>query len=281
MPRIQALDEITSRLGQPFLLRWVDTPYGGAAAVARFRHRGAVVDLSACGTFRLIFHLKSSQIKRRQGSQAQPCEIPRVGSVTTSFTLVPERIEVLGPADTVHLLFSTELTTACKQRSASLDLPQNQPAMRAAAVQALVATTLDGTDLRLESVVASIASEIVRDVTATNRAVGGLSPQASRAVRSLLEERVSCGVRVLELAQVAGISLHHFIKACRRSEGFTPHALLLHKRIERSLALLLRHKMSVEETAITVGFSSPSHFISTFRRLVGVTPKALKRAAGS
>ena len=75
------------------------------------------------------------------------------------------------------------------------------------------------------------------------------------------------------------LSLHHFIKVCRQSEGLTPHALLIEKRIERAIEILLEGMATVDEVAIQVGFFSPSHFISTFRRLVGVTPAALRRAA--
>ena len=73
--------------------------------------------------------------------------------------------------------------------------------------------------------------------------------------------------------------MHHFIKSFRQSEAFTPHALLLQRRMERAMGLLLNCKQSVEEIALMVGFSSPSHFISTFRKLVGVTPSLLRRLA--
>jgi AraC family transcriptional regulator len=81
------------------------------------------------------------------------------------------------------------------------------------------------------------------------------------------------------LADAASLSLHHFIKVCRQSEGLTPHALLIEKRIERAIEILLEGMATVDEVAIQVGFFSPSHFISTFRRWVGVTPAALRRAA--
>ncbi len=35
MSRIQALDEITERMGPPAFLRWVDAPYDASAAVVR------------------------------------------------------------------------------------------------------------------------------------------------------------------------------------------------------------------------------------------------------
>ena len=81
-----------------------------------------------------------------------------------------------------------------------------------------------------------------------------------------------------ELAEAAGLSLHHFIKVCREAEGCTPHALLLQKRVERAIVLLSDRRARVNEIAMLTGFSSPSHFVSTFHRLTGVTPAAYREA---
>jgi AraC family transcriptional regulator len=95
----------------------------------------------------------------------------------------------------------------------------------------------------------------------------------------LLDRHLSGGISVPELADAANLSLHHFIKVCRQSEGLTPHALLMQKRIERAIELLLNRRAAVDEVAMLVGFASSSHFVSAFRRLVGVTPASLRRAA--
>ena len=282
MSRIQALDEITDRLGAPAFLRWVDAPFGAMAAVVRFRHRGATVDLSASGAFRLIFHLSSSQVERQGGGQGPTSGlVPRTGSIVTSFTQRPERIRILGAADTLHVLFSPELLTECARNPAGRLSPRAYPALQASAVQALVATALGGSQAQLQQAIGSVARTLVDDPGRTQSSTGGLTPQASRAITNLLQTRLSRSVTVPELAEAAGLSLHHFIKVCRQTEGFTPHALLLQRRMERAIALLLNRKTSVEEVAITVGFSSPSHFISTFRRLVGVTPARLRAAAAT
>jgi AraC-like DNA-binding protein len=286
MSRIQTLDEITSRLGAPELLRWVDVPGGAAAAVVRLRHRGAVINLNPSGTFRLLFQLSSSQVLRGQVSRGQVLrdsaqaatsrETVRAGSIITSFIDRPESIRVLGYADTLHLLFSPELTAA---RSDAVHLPPARRELQAMAVQTLVAASLSGTDAQLQQAVSSIAQFVVNGAKHEDPVAGGFTPQARRAMLEMLEKRLGDGVSVPELAEAANLSLHHFIKVCRQSEGLTPHALLMQKRIELSIELLLEGDSTLEEIAMLVGFSSPSHFISTFRRMIGVSPAVLRRAA--
>ena len=279
MSRIQSLDEITDRLGAPAFLRWVEAPYGAAAAVVRFRHRGAVVDISASGNFRLIFHLSPSRIVHQGGEEPPLKNDMPTGSIVASFTHVPQRIRILSAADTLHLLFSPELAEACAGDTTRRLSPRTYPALRAGAVQTLLAAALDGTDIRMQQTIAGVAKTIVDNYGRERVAAGGLAPRTSRAIHELIEKHLRRGVSVPELAEAAGLSVHHFIKSVRQSEGFTPHALLSQRRMERAIGLLLNRKQSVEEIALMVGFSSPSHFISTFRRLVGVTPSLLRRAA--
>ena len=278
MSRIQTLDEITARLGAPAFLRWVEAPYGAAAVVVRFQHRGAVVDLNPSGAFRLIFQLSPSEVIR-DGAHGTPFrDTVRAGSIITSFTERPERIRIVGAADTLHLLFSPEIAAACAANLPEL-LPLGQRDLQAAAVQALVATSFDGTDAQLQQTIGSVAKLVVEGRKHLETRAGGFAPRARRVVLDLLEKRLGDGISVPELADAANLSLHHFIKVCRQSEGLTPHALLMQKRIERAIELLLNGIPTVDEVAMRVGFSSPSHFISAFRRLVGVTPSAMKRAA--
>jgi AraC family transcriptional regulator len=96
--------------------------------------------------------------------------------------------------------------------------------------------------------------------------------------RHLAQEIVS-PPSLKKLAAAAGLSIHHFIRAYHHSVGQTPHAHLLTRRIELSLELLLKEDARVNAIADAMGFSSPSHFVMTFRRHMGVTPGALHDAS--
>ena len=274
MSAIVTLDEITEQLGPPVCLRWVKAPGEATAAIARFRHSGTAVDLSASGSFRLIFHLTDSDVETGLSRERK---FSRVGDIVTSFTFSRERIRVLGAADTIHLLFSPKLAESLRADQSYLSSSRIEPALRISAVQAFVAMAQNRTDAQMERAVLSIPRTL-RENISRSRPAGGLAPHARRAIHQLLANHISTGVSVPELAEAAELSLHHFIKVCRETEGYTPHTLLLHKRIERAVALLLKPRARVDEVAITIGFSSPSHFVSSFRRLVGVTPAAFRNA---
>jgi AraC-like DNA-binding protein len=278
MSRILALDEIIEQLGPPASVCWVDAPCGAVAAIARFRPRGAVVDLSASGTFRLIFQITDSQVETRLNAEFPSRRLSRVGSIITSFTLHPERIGILGAAETLHILFSPELAESLRADDSFRLSTRAEPALRVSAVQALVAMAQAGSESQLRNAVASVTQALARDKASEKHASGGLPPQASRTIHNLLDKHLWTGVSVPELAEAAGLSVHHFIKMCRQTEGFTPHALLLQKRMERAIALLANRRARVDEVAMMTGFSSPSHLVSTFRSLVGVTPAAFRNA---
>jgi AraC-like DNA-binding protein len=278
MSRIQALDEISARIGAPTFLRWVDAPYGAAAAVVRFRHRGVTVDLHPSRTFRLILQLSSSEVHRSGPADAPSHDRVRAGSIITSFTEQPERIRITGAAETFHLLFSPELARACGADAANR-LPQACRQLQAGAIKTLVAASLSGTETQLQQAVASVATLLLEPPPMLPVAAGGLAPGARRDMLRLIDNRLPSGLSVADLARAAHLSVHHFIKVCRHTEGLTPHALLTQKRVERSLELLFDGSATLDEVALRVGFSSPSHFISTFRRLTGTTPAAVRRAA--
>ncbi|MGE5723029.1 MAG: helix-turn-helix domain-containing protein [Sphingomonadales bacterium] len=93
-------------------------------------------------------------------------------------------------------------------------------------------------------------------------------------IETALEEDLSLAV----LADQAGMSPFYFARAFRKQFGEAPHQYVLRKRIERSKELLLRTDTSLVEIALETGFSSQSHFTSTFKRLVGITPGEYRRA---
>jgi hypothetical protein len=153
MSPIQALDEIAEQLGPPFRLRWVNAPHGAKAAVVRFRHHGAKVELSASGIFRLIFHLSASAVETQKGAERPTRRTPDTGSMVTSLSQQRERIEVDGPADTLQMFFDSDFVRTIaggEERGLSRGL---EPVLRASAIQALVGLSRPGTDVQLESAI--------------------------------------------------------------------------------------------------------------------------------
>lgn len=80
------------------------------------------------------------------------------------------------------------------------------------------------------------------------------------------------------LARAAHVSPRHFSRSFRRTFGETPHQYLLSRRIERARHLLRTTDLPVAEICLEVGFASVGSFTTTFRRRVGVSPTAYRRA---
>jgi AraC family transcriptional regulator len=95
-----------------------------------------------------------------------------------------------------------------------------------------------------------------------------------RRVLAHIDEQLDQPVTLAELAMVARMSVRHFCRAFRASEGCSPHQYLLRQRIERAKALINARAMPLAEVAQCVGFSDQSQFTRAFRKLSGITPAA-------
>ena len=107
---------------------------------------------------------------------------------------------------------------------------------------------------------------------------GGLAPRAVQRVRAYVEDHLAENIRLEALAQVAGLSRCHFVRAFKQSVGITPHAYLMQRRLERAEKLLLETDHPLCRVALDSGFSDQSHFSSYFRRNFGMSPRSFRRS---
>jgi len=92
-----------------------------------------------------------------------------------------------------------------------------------------------------------------------------------RDVQELIAKRCTEALTLDELANVAGLSRYHFLRAFNRSFGMTPHAWQIDQRIQRARGLL-DQGMSIAEVALQLGFADQSHFQRAFKQRVAATP---------
>ncbi len=107
---------------------------------------------------------------------------------------------------------------------------------------------------------------------------GGLARWQLRRVTEYMLEHLERPVGLEELAALVGLSRYHFCTAFRLSTGRTPHVWLTEQRMALARRLLADPHMSVSEIALSVGYSTPSAFAASFRRIVGTTPRDFRRA---
>jgi AraC family transcriptional regulator len=106
----------------------------------------------------------------------------------------------------------------------------------------------------------------------------GLAPWQMRKAKMHIELNLGGKVSTQDLAAIAGLSPFHFSRAFRNSFGDSPHRYLLRRRIECAQGLMLRTKDSLADIALSCGLVDQAHFGKLFRRLVGESPGAWRRA---
>ena len=114
------------------------------------------------------------------------------------------------------------------------------------------------------------------DVTTTG---GELPAYRVRRVAQYIRENLRRELRLAELSAVVHMSPYHFARLFKRSTGVPPHRFLVRHRIDEACALLAARKVPIAEIARSVGFRTPSHFTTTFRRVTGMTPSAYRNSS--
>jgi AraC-like DNA-binding protein len=111
----------------------------------------------------------------------------------------------------------------------------------------------------------------------SDQARGGLPPVTLHRIREYVDSHLDQTIDLEALAAVAGLSVYHFARSFKQSEGTTPHAYVLERRVARARKLLTSTSLPQSEIALEVGFADQSHFARRFRQTVGVSPGAFRK----
>ncbi len=102
------------------------------------------------------------------------------------------------------------------------------------------------------------------------------SPDLAEATRALLDEHVTHGITLEELAAQVHASPGHVVRTFTTTFAISPHRYLVGRRVEAARALLL-DGWPAAHIATEVGFYDQAHFTRHFRRHVGTTPGHYQR----
>ena len=80
-------------------------------------------------------------------------------------------------------------------------------------------------------------------------------------------------ISLSDLAAIAGMAADTFARRFKSTTGRAPYAYVIEERVRRAELLLRESELQISVIAFRCGFSSQSHFTSTFRRLRGMTPR--------
>jgi AraC-like DNA-binding protein len=109
---------------------------------------------------------------------------------------------------------------------------------------------------------------------------GALPASRLRRVQAHIDNNLHLELRLADLGAVVHMSPYHFARLFKKATELSPHRFILRRRIAAATALLADSTSSVRSVARTVGFTTASHFATTFRRVTGVTPTAYRRSRG-
>lgn len=107
---------------------------------------------------------------------------------------------------------------------------------------------------------------------------GKLSPDRLRRVKDYVQAHLNTDLSLEDLAQQVGISAFHFARLFKQSTGESPNQYVTRQRIEAAQRLLRETTLGILDVAIAVGYNSPSHFATQFKRLTSVSPTTFRQS---
>ena len=112
----------------------------------------------------------------------------------------------------------------------------------------------------------------------TGLARGGLAPASLRRVHDYVDRHLDRTISLAELARLTGLSVFHFARSFKQSQGTTPHRYVMQRRIQHAQHMLATTDLPLCEIAFTAGFADQSHLARHFRQQVGVPPGYFRRS---
>lgn len=105
-----------------------------------------------------------------------------------------------------------------------------------------------------------------------------LSSEQQRRVLELVDAQLGTELSITRLAGAIAMSPDHFAHCFKLTFGQSPHRFVQLRRVEAARRLLTQTRLPIAEIALSVGFSSQSHFTSVFRQHTGTTPARLRHS---
>lgn len=106
----------------------------------------------------------------------------------------------------------------------------------------------------------------------------GLAPWQIRRVIAHIDANIDSEISNKDLAGAVRLSPGYFCHAFKASVGETPHGYVIRRRLQRAQGLMLSTDATLGQIALDCGLADQSHFTRLFRRLVGESPGAWRRA---
>jgi len=93
-----------------------------------------------------------------------------------------------------------------------------------------------------------------------------------KRIRDVVYSQMGGHLRIRDLAHASGLSFRQLSQVLRSATGLSPHAYVMHCRVQHACSLIAAGKLPLIEIASLCGFSDQAHMTVTFRKVLGFPP---------
>lgn len=114
-----------------------------------------------------------------------------------------------------------------------------------------------------------------------HRKPGSKPSKECAAVRHYIDNHFKENINLDMLSELVHVNKYYMVHSFTKEYGISPINYLISRRIEESKYLLSDTDHSLSQISHMLGFSSPSYFSQSFRRLEGMSPMEFRRSSRS
>lgn len=104
------------------------------------------------------------------------------------------------------------------------------------------------------------------------------APRLCASVRRYIDEHFKENLNLEMLAKMTHVSKYYMVHAFSEEYGISPINYMISCRIEEAKQLLKNDDYALSMISRMLGFSSPSYFSQSFRKIAGMTPNEYRRS---
>lgn len=138
--------------------------------------------------------------------------------------------------------------------------------------------------LRMDGLALDLISALARDHAEGGRQAlpprgqGTLDRRRLDRVLAFINENLEQDLSLIDMAEVACVSVFHFARVFQQTLGAAPHAYLSERRLDAARRKLAHGADSLSDIAQASRFSSQANFTRAFTRATGVSPGRYRQA---
>jgi AraC family transcriptional regulator len=269
----------------------------GAVAAEIYRHGQLDCQSFLQPVTEVVINLRGTANFRRRASGPEQRFLSRIGSAS----ICPSGVEVsylhidCGPLDLLHVFIPTDLFGTLRNTDGSaigsglaykggIHDPLIQSIGFAVAEELMMSDERDqASRLLLDSFGIGLAARLLQRYTRNDRrnfteayfdarSARGLDKTRLERVCDYVGENLDREITLEDVAGIACLSVFHFCRAFKTATGFSPFQYISNIRIEKAKALLGEKNVTIEEIALSAGFSSGANLARAFKKAVGLSP---------